>query len=304
MRYAIALLPIVALVAACGKGDAPTGQVVATVNGEEITLSELNAELGGARAQNPAQQKLLQASALQNIINRMVLAQAAEEQGVGDSPADIIAQRRSDQLAQIGLMEQRIRSQVPAVSREEAEQFVSENPVMFADRKIFLVEQITVPSPPAALIERLRPLNTMAEVQGELGRYNLPGRTSFGVIDAVTMNPDAVKQIAALPGDAVFILPETNAIRINRIRETQTQPITGADATNVAMEMLRERRVEQQVAEAVNRLMRAAQSNIVYNADYRPPATPPRAAAPANAPAAAPANSPASAPASGDATPK
>ncbi len=290
MRKALMMLPMVALIAACHSNKAPTGQVAATVNGQEITVNELNAELAGTRAANPQQQHQLQVAALQSIVNRVLLAQAAERAGVNDSPNAAIAKRRAEQMAEIGLLEQQIRSQVPQVSREEADQFVNENPGMFAQRKIFLVEQITVPSPPPALLAALRPLNTMTEVQAELAKYNLPTRTSFGVIDAVTMNPDAVRQISALAPDSVFILPDRGAIRINRVRETQVQPITGTDATNVATEMLRSQRIDQQVSQAVQRALTEGQSHVQYNPQFRPPqrpAAPAGQAAGAAAPGAA-----------------
>ena len=285
MRKSLTLLPLIALVAAChGGGAAPSGQVAATVNGEEITVSELNAEIGGARAPNAQAQRQLQGAALQNIVNRILLAQAATEAGVNNSPAAAIAKRRADQIATIGLYEQQIRSQVPRISREEAEQFVNENPAMFGQRKIFLVEQVIVPSPPPALLEALRPLDTMPDVLAALARFHLPTRTSFGVIDAVTMNPEAVRQIGALAPDAVFILPDRGAIRINRVRETQVQPITGSDAINVASEMLRNQRIEQQVTQRITQTIQAGQGHVQYNPAFRPAPPPAATRTPAAAP--------------------
>lgn len=257
-------------VSACGKEDAPTGQVVATVDGEEITIAELNAELNGAQAKDPAQQKLLQRQALQSIVNRTLIAKAAEDQNLNDTPQAALAERRADQFAKIALLEQSIRAKVPKVSPEEAEQFVADNPQMFAERRIFLVEQIMVPSPPKALLDALRPINTMAEVQAELTKYKLPSRISFGVIDAITMRPEAVKQIVALPSDAVFILPGQGAIRINRIRETQTQPVTGPDAINIATEMLRGQRAERQIGEEVTRILKDSAKSVSYNDQFKP----------------------------------
>lgn len=270
MRRGFASALLLLGLVACGKENAPTGQVVATVDGEEITTAELNAELNGVQAKDPAQQKLLQRQALQSIVNRMLLAKAVEDQNLDDTPAAALAERRAEQFAKIALLEQSIRAKVPKVSREEAEEFVNDNPQMFANRKIFMVEQITVPSPPKALIDALRPINTMTEVQAELAKYKVPNRIAFGVIDAITMRPDAAKQIAALPADAVFILPDNNAIRINKVRETQTQPVTGADAINIATEMLRSQRAERQISEEVARVLKAGSKSVTYNDQFKP----------------------------------
>jgi EpsD family peptidyl-prolyl cis-trans isomerase len=291
MRLGLLILPACLAITACGGDAEPTGQVVAVVDGQEITINELNAELNGARGSNPQQQRQLQQAALQSIINRMLLANAAEEQGLTDGPQASLVQRRAEQMARIELFERNLRSSVPNVSNEEVESFITDNPNMFAQRRIWLVEQIIVPNPPQALLRALRPLDTMTQVQAELGRFNLPTRTSFGVIDALTLAPEASRQISALAPDAVFILPDNGSIRINRIRESQVQAITGNDATQVAREMLRNRRAEQQVAEAAQRILREGMTNVRYNPEYRPPAQPQQQQRPTgNGEAPAPAN--------------
>src|SRR4029079_16187186 len=68
-------------------GSEPTGQVVATVNGQEITLRELNAELGAAPPPiDPKAAKAAEQAALRSIIGRKVLAGAAREQGLDKTP--------------------------------------------------------------------------------------------------------------------------------------------------------------------------------------------------------------------------
>lgn len=278
MRRALMFVPMLFAVAACGDESAPTGQVVAVVDGQEITINELNAELNGARGANPAQHRQLQQAALQNIVNRMLIANAAEEQGLTDGPQGAIIARRAEQLARIEMFERNLRSNVPEVSQEEVDSFIAENPAMLAQRRIWLVEQIIVNNPPEALLRSLQPLDTIEQVQAELTRFNLPTRTSFGVIDALTMPPDAARQISALPANAVFILPDNGSIRINRIRETQTQPIAGREATEIAREMLRNQRAERQVSEAAQRIIRTGMPNVRFNAEFQPaPQRPARA---------------------------
>jgi EpsD family peptidyl-prolyl cis-trans isomerase len=288
MRSALFLLPVAAILSSCGSDDTPTGQVLATVNGVEITTSDLNAEMGGMRAGSDAEQRELQRAVLQNIVNRTLLAQAAAERGADDGPGAAMAKRRAEQMAQISLFEDQIRRQVPAIGREEVDQFILDNPLLFGQRRIFVVDQIIVPSPPEALLRALEPLDTMAQVQAELARYNLPTRSAVGVIDAVTMDPGAVRQIVALPAETVFTLPAEGSVRINKIRESQIVPITGDDAVNVATELLRNQRAQRQVSEAVSTIIQEGQANVRYNADYQP-----RTPAPARQGAQAPAKGPA-----------
>jgi hypothetical protein len=87
-------LPAIAatLLTACNP-EVPTGQVIAVVNGEEITTAELNAE---ARARNltigtdAAQRDL----AIADLVKRKLLVQAAEGRGLDRTPEFVVANRR------------------------------------------------------------------------------------------------------------------------------------------------------------------------------------------------------------------
>ena len=62
---------------------APTGQVVATVDGQEVTISDLRAELANApKAQDPKIAKAMEMGALQEIVARKILAKAAHDAGM------------------------------------------------------------------------------------------------------------------------------------------------------------------------------------------------------------------------------
>ena len=134
----LAVLPV----AACSSDEAPTGQVVATVDGVEITQTQLNAEIGGMRGRNATEQKLIERSALQNIINRTLLTAAARERELDKSPDGSMTKQRAEQMAMMALLEKSVAGKTPAVSAEEANDFVAEHPELFEQRRIFLVEQM------------------------------------------------------------------------------------------------------------------------------------------------------------------
>ena len=100
-KMGFAIIPIACLaMGACkfGGGDdkkAPTGQVVATVNGEEITMRDLNLEMAGANIPDPKAMKAAQEQTLQKMIERKVLAQNAKTQGLDKSPDYALQQNRA-----------------------------------------------------------------------------------------------------------------------------------------------------------------------------------------------------------------
>jgi EpsD family peptidyl-prolyl cis-trans isomerase len=272
--FAAAAFASLSVLAGCSSDAEPTGQVVATVDGVEITQTDLNAELGGAKGRNATEQQALQRGALQNIINRTLLAQAAAAQDLDKSPDGAMMKRRAEQMAMIALLEKNITAKTPQVSSEEATEFVSENPTLFDQRRIFLVEQIAVNANTPKLLKDLEPLNTMPEVQAYLTSMKLNSQMSFGVIDALQTDPAITRQILALAPDAVFVLPQGDSIRINRIRDSQIVPVSGTDALAIAKEILVNQRRQQQLLNAVNGILEQGKGKVQYSAAFKPVAQP------------------------------
>lgn len=292
-RFLVIAAPLA--LAACGSNDAaPTGQVVANVNGEEITTTDLNSELNGATAPTPEGQKNLQRMALENIINRTILAQAAETEGLAEGPEFAVIERKAKQAALVELLQRKVGGGIPAPGREEIEDFVAENPSMFASRRVFVVDQIVVPQANQELARALQPVKTLAEAQAVLKQRNIPANNTVGVIDALTIPPQAAAQISALSPDEVFIIPSGQGLRINHVRSSQVDPITGEQARNIARELLTRQRTQVALQNSLADRIKAGRANVKYNDAFAPPKAP-AGGAPKGAPAAAAA--PAAAPA-------
>lgn len=282
MRHIAVVLSAIVL-AGCGSEKAPSGQVVATVDGVEITQSELNDELAGRRAPTVQQQKQLQSAVLNQIAARVLLANAAKEQGLDDTPEAAIAKRRAEQVALIGLLQKKLGASTPPPSDDEVAQFVADNGELFANRQIYIVDQVIVQSPPPALMQSLKELEDFGVIKAEVAKYKLPTATTLGSIDALTVAPDVAKKLAALPATGVFILPADGAVRINHIRERQLSPVSSADASRVAKQMLMQRRQGQQVQDAIAKILNEGRAKVKFNPAFQPPeATPSGPAGDAN----------------------
>jgi EpsD family peptidyl-prolyl cis-trans isomerase len=272
-----------ALVACGDKSSAPSGQVVATVNGEEITTTDLDSELNGATAPTPEGQKQLQRMALENIINRTILAQAAEKEGLAKGPEFAVIERKAKQAALVELLQRNLGKSLPQPSNEEVDNFVAENPSLFSNRKVFVVDQIVVPQVNQQLLKALEPVKTLAEAQAVLQKFNVQGNQTVGVIDSLTIPPQAATQIGNLPPDEVFIIPANGAIRINHVRSSQVDPISGDQAKQIAKEMLTRQRGQTAMQTTLGDKIKAGRANVKYNDAFAPPKGAAAGAAPAGA---------------------
>ncbi len=291
-KKSLVLLPLTLVLAACGSNSAPKGQVLATVDGEEITATDLRLELGGASAPTPDQQKALEKMALQNIVNRTLLAKAAAAEGLDKGPEFAVAERRAKQAVLIELLNAKTRKGVPAPSAEEVRTFVTNNPVMFADRRTFVVDQIVVPQVDQQLAKALQPVTSLEQARAVLAQRKIRSSTTTGVIDALTIPPEAARQIAGLPPGEVFIIPSQGGLRINQVRSVQVNPIPDDQAQAIAREMLMRQRIEGQLRNRAETVIKAGAAKVKYNPEFAPPATP-------AGPGAAPGANPGAAPATG-----
>jgi EpsD family peptidyl-prolyl cis-trans isomerase len=268
-----------------GGSKAPSGQVVATVDGEEITLSELRAELAGApNAPNAQAAKLMEEAALRQIIIRHIMAKAAHDQQLDKTPAFAIEKDRANQNLLTQALQRQIASTATAPSRADAENFVSAHPTMFAERKLLTVDQIRMARPKTEEdLKAFLPLKTLPEFETLLNQKNIQFQRTASVIDTASTDPGMVAQIEKLPAGEVFMVPANGMVLANQIRESRPAPFTGDVAVNYAMGVLRSQRTQEAVAKGVENLIKGKASTVKYNDAYKPtqPLIPNKPAAPA-----------------------
>ncbi len=287
---ASALIPVALLaLSGCklgksGAGPAPTGQVVATVDGKEITLRELNAEMAGVSTPDPKARKAIEQQALGNIITRKILAKAASDQGIDKTPDFALQKQRAYDSLLVNLLQAKLVASVPTPSREEAAVWISSHPDIFSERKIWAVDQIRMarPSDPAVL-KAFEPLKTMDQVQAELDKDHIPYQKGAGNLDAVGADPRIVEAIGKLPAGEIFIIPAGDGLLVNQIRSTQVTPFTGEPATQYALKAIARQRTQETVSRQFHTIMGKAGSTVRFNKAYQPPKPPAAATPPAKA---------------------
>jgi EpsD family peptidyl-prolyl cis-trans isomerase len=274
------IVAVVLAVGACSRTPkAPTGQVAATVGAHEITIRELSAELGGAPPVPPAAQKAQQQGALNLIIQRTILADVARKQGLDKDPSFVLLSKRTNDALLVQQLQAKIAASVPPPAPEEVAQFQSTNLDVFAERKIFDVEQIRMARPADPdFVKKLQPLKTLDEIASFLTQNHVGFQRGTTSIDALGQNPALVKAIVGLPPGEVFIISAGNQVLINLIHNTRTQPFTGDPAKKYATSYLRAQHTQQAVQKQLGAFIASGQRTVQIAKDYQPskkPAGPP-----------------------------
>ena len=156
------LLCITLGLAACDRAT-PDAQLVARVNGVEISARDL-------RMQSGSNGRATVAQAVEKVIDRELLVQKALEAGLEREPAvkDSIDNARRQVLAQAYL--DRAASAATRPSRDEVRAFYAENPALFAERRIYRMRELVV-SAPAELVDVLRSQATRATDIDEIATW-------------------------------------------------------------------------------------------------------------------------------------
>lgn len=285
-RSAILLLACTALVACNSQGGgAPEGQVAATVDGKEITASEVRMELGQIAA-DPQLAATQQPAALRAVVNRKLLADAAEEKGLDKTPEGAMMLQKARELALIQMLQGSIARAVPKVSPGQATDYVRDHPELFGQRRVALLEQVQVQQITPAVVKQMEPIETMDGIVALLESNKIPFRRGNGALDPLQVEPEIYKKVVALGENKVFITPAGSGVQISRITGYKDAPLTGEDAQRAAQAVLSQRQTVGQVRSQFDSIIKEGQKDVKINAAFQPKA-PTKTPAPKAAPAAA-----------------
>ena len=269
------------LVAGCGKkgeGGLEKGQVVATVDGKDITVHELNAELQGANLPAniaPDQKKQLEQAALQQVVNRRILADIARERGLDKTPMFLLQERRAEENILVQMLQRQMSGAIKQPTQTEIDTFIAQNPDLFADRKIFTIDQIQFEAPrDPEVLKKYQPLTTMDQVEAMLKQDGLEYKRAPSKLDVATANPQLVQQVLKMPKDDIFLIPAGRVMVANKITDTQVQPLTGEQANQLATGLLQQRKFQDLIKRDLEPKVKKAESEVKYQAGFAPPKKP------------------------------
>jgi EpsD family peptidyl-prolyl cis-trans isomerase len=244
-----------------------TGQVAAVVNDDEVTLQEVNGELAGVTLPAGAERKAAQQAALQRVIDRRLLAQAARQENLDKDPEFITRRRQQEELLLVQMFGQKLSRSVRVPDAKAVDKFIASHPNMFAARSIFTVERLQFVMDPAKL-EQFTPDHSLDAVASRLTSLGVKFARGAGELDSAKLTPEMSARLAAVPAGEPFIVPETGAITAAVVTGTKPAPISGDAARPLAARALQ----NEQLKETLQDRLKAekAKAKIEYQAEFAP----------------------------------
>jgi EpsD family peptidyl-prolyl cis-trans isomerase len=264
----VAMVAALAL-AGCNRA-APTGQTVATVDGESITSSELKLELAGVPAKF---QKQAEPLALENLVQRKLLVQYAKKQGF-DRSADYVVQLR--QAGDMLLARRALQSTVSAarqpISAADVNEYLNGHPDITSNRRLLLVDQLQFPAPSAQIMNELKPTMSLAAVVAVLQQHHIQPQHAQTQLDTATLPDEVNAKIDGLkPGEPLISVNGANAIA-SAVVQTKAAPLEGDQAEAVARRRMQEAQAQAAIKQRQSVLR--ADAKIDYADGFKAPVQP------------------------------
>ena len=289
-------LLVAALVAGCGdkKDEAATAekapaQVAAKVNGTELTVGKENHALQRIPNLDPEQTKAASLQVVRNLVDQEVIAQKALADKLDRDPAVVQAlDAARRQILAEAYMSRKLGTPAEPSDAEVAGYF-DQHPELFAKRKIYRLQEISIKAPQDkydAIRAQLGASRTLEDFATWLKAENLPVKSAQGVKTAEQLPLQMLPQLAKMPDGQAMVVNTPDGLMVIVLADSQMQPVT-LEQAKPAIARLLQTQARQKAAKAEMDTLRAA-AKIEYMGEFVDAGKEAAAAAPAE-PAAGPA---------------
>ncbi len=236
-RLALLIIGLLGL-QACGAE--PAGQVIAVVNGEEITQVELNAEITALSVPPTGDKEEIRRQILQQLVDRRLMAQVAKEEGFDRDPEFINLERKMREELLVRMYGQKVAETVGIPDPAAVKRFLAENPGKFSQRVTYDVDQVVFDFPSdQKVLKALEADKSLAEVERTLARFKVRYSRGTNKLDSASVPVAALKQIQSLPSGEPFVIPTQGRITVSVITGSRPVPTTEQDAAPLAAQEIR-----------------------------------------------------------------
>jgi EpsD family peptidyl-prolyl cis-trans isomerase len=292
-----ALILVAATLSACGDKakEKKPGQALASVNGEEVTVLQLNEELQRAGV-TAAQQETASKQLLQVLIDRQLLQEAAAKENLDRDPKVMQAIDRAKSLIVAQAYLQKRIGNVAKPTSAEVEDYFNKNPEFFSNRKQFSMSELVIGA--NDLTPEVRSAADSAKSLEEVAVWLDAHKIKYGRTQITRSTADVPPQLSAkllgMPKGQLFVVKEGPRAMFISVTEIKDAPVTLAVAAPQIEQFLMNKKNKELASAELNRLRSSAKIEYL-NKSMMPD--------PKAAPAAPAGGAPTSAVAGGEAAP-
>ncbi len=226
----VSMLPLTACHKGAG-GQAKSGQTIARVNGDDITIGQLNYELQRANIKAD-QQDAVAKQMMQGLIDRQLVTQAALDAKLDRNPRVLQAIENAKAMV---LAQAYLQSKAAAVAKPsdtEVAEYYGKHPDLFANRKVYLMDELSLSADAYSkeLNDVANAAKSLDEITAWLDKHAIKYNHAQATHAAETLpEPLRVQLLKMVVGDIIFIRAQEGNI-IGRIQAVKDAPVAEVEA--------------------------------------------------------------------------
>jgi EpsD family peptidyl-prolyl cis-trans isomerase len=285
----IILVPSVALaIAGCGNKDAekpkPATQIAAKVNSGEISVHQLNYVLTrtpGAGGVSPEMAPKVRREVLDRLVDQELAVEKAIEKKLDRSPEVLLALENARREILARAYVEQITAGAPKPTIEEAKKYYAENPPLFAERRIYNIQELVLPAAAGVAVE-LRGMvdagKSMEEIANWLKGKGIKFAAGTATRSAEQIPLELLPKIHPLKTGQSLILEGPQTVTVMRLAGAQSAPVS----EEAALPRIQQFLGNQRAAETAKQELKTLKTNakITYMGEFADDSKPQTAAKP------------------------
>jgi EpsD family peptidyl-prolyl cis-trans isomerase len=258
---------VAAAVTGCQPSSPPVTQVAIKVNGDEISIHQVELAMQSKAATWPAVAASAAAHAtLASLVDQELLAQAARQQGLDRDPMVIQRMEAAKRQVLAQAHQERIGARAVEPSSDEIDRYHDAHPELFAKRRLYQLQETVVRLPAdrfATLQSQVNSTTSAEALREAVGREGLRSSVRHLSISPEDLPLGVLPRIAQLKPGESLTLPLEGGARVLTLIGSQPAPIGPDRSRKLIAQYLINERKRSLVGESIKSLRHEAKVEYV-----------------------------------------
>lgn len=231
ISFLAAIASLSMLLSACEQ-PATTGKdtVAAKVGGEIISTAELDRAVARLDKLNGAETRQARGRVLEALIDQHLVSNAAKQAKLDQAPDVAMAMQQAQRQVLVEAYMEQLFKNLADPADTEIQDYYARHPELFAQRKVYRVQELELQLDPARVAEveaQLKQSPTLSDFSAWLSEHGIEGRTGMAVKPAEQIPAAMLAQLANMKEGQVVVVPVGgNRVSVLQLQGSQPQPVT------------------------------------------------------------------------------
>jgi EpsD family peptidyl-prolyl cis-trans isomerase len=265
---------LMVMLAACGSKDdgkdkKASSQVAAKVNSTEITVSQINSVLARAGNVKPENAERAKREILEKLVDAELAKQEALNKKLDRTPnvVQTLESAKTEILARA--YAEQVSTAQPKPTPEEVKKYYAEHPELFSQRRLYNIEEISMPDAPGRaqkLREQVAKARTLQDLVPWLKAEGIQVAANRGARAAEQLPLDFLPEMQKMKDGDIKVFERAGGLAVLRIVNSQSSPVNEETASPRIQQFLFNQRATEAVTKDMKLLKEKAK--IEYVGDF------------------------------------